>query len=300
MAGNKKGFSTANADKQQKPMIAEEPKSKRKWGISWGWLAVLIATPFIFQKCSEDDVPGKKFTPNKDTAPAAQIYNSPQHNRADSATSGRQTLRTPSSAYDTQTPDYQHGKAPSRVEQRKQRVEAALQDQTLRPTEESEARRDGFGAIFKSLYKLPAAVTGEIDRVMAHRPADKALYEAIKVDRTKQFLIAGAAVGADKTINSFICVQEGIRVRDFFHAQARPNAQGGYDVKISDGIPHPDNYMTGRNLMDAFGQKNCDDGLRRLHSAMSGTGETDALNTLRNQRESDRRFNDRGLKAPNS
>ncbi len=299
MAGNKKGFSTANADKPQKPMITEPPKTKRKWGIPWGWVAVLIATPFIFQKCSEDDIPGKRLSPNKDTAPAAQIHKAPQDNRAAGAATGRQTLRAQATEH-VQSPDYQPGRAPSRVEQGRQRREAAQQDQTLRPTEESEARRAGFGAIFKSLYKLPVAVTGEIDRVMAHRPGDKAIYDAIKVDRTKQFHIAGAAVGADKTINSFICVQEGFRVRDFFHAQATPNGQGGYDVKISEGIPHPGNYMTGRNLMQAFGNKNCDDGLRRLHSAMNGTGETDALNTYRNQRESDRRYNDRGLKAPNS
>ncbi len=292
MAGNKKGFDKAGADKPQKPMITEAPKTKRKWGIAWQWLAVMIAAPLIFQKCSEDDIPGKKLSLNKDTPPPAQIQKPPQERRTDSVTSGSLTARA-------QSPDYQHGQAPSRVEQPRQRVEAALQDQTLRPTEESEARRAGFGAIFKSLYKLPAAVTGEIDRVMAHRPGEKAIYDVIKVDRAKQFHIAAAAVGNDKTVNSFICVQEGIHARDFFHAQATPDGQGGYSVKISEGMPHPGNYLTGRNLMEAFGNKNCDDGLRRLHSAMNGTGETDALNTYRNERESERRYNDRGLKAPN-
>lgn len=290
MAGNNKGFKTAGADKPHKPMIAEEPKSKRKWGISWGWLAVLIATPFIFQKCSEDDVPEKRWVPNKDTAPALI-----QKSQRDEGASSRQTRLSGADGSATR----ERTQASSRVEQRKQRVEAALQDQALHPTEESEARRGGFGAIFSSLYKLPTAVTAEIDRVMAHRPGDKAIYDTIKVDRTKQFHIAAAAVGADKSVNSFVCVQEGLRATDFFHAQATPNGHGGYKVKISEGIPHPGNYMTGRNLMEAFGQKNCADGLHRLHSAMSGTGETDALNTYRNERESERRYNDRGLKAPN-
>ena len=289
---DKKGFKKTDGDnKPQKPMIAEEPKTPRKWGISWGWLAVLIATPFIFQQCSQDDTPKKKLGPNKDTAPEL-IHKNNQNER----TSGRQAFR----GGDDFSAQQSRPQASSRAEEGRALRKAALQDQTLRPTEESEARRAGFGAIFRSIYNLPASITGEIDRVMAHRPGDKALYDVIKVDRTKQFHIAAAAVGENKTVNSFICVQEGIHARDFFHAQASPNAQGGYEVKISEGIPHAGNYMTGRNLMEAFGDKNCADGLRRLHSAMSGTGETDALNTFKSQRDSNRLYHDRGLKAPGS
>lgn len=291
MAGNNKGFKATGGDKPQKPMIAEPPKARRAWNIPWGWVAVLLATPFIFQKCSEDDIPEKRWHPNKDAAPAL-IHKSERPAYA----ADRQTLR----AGEYGATAHERTQASSRAEQGRQRREAALQDQTLKPTAESEARRAGFGAIFGSLYKLPAAVTGEIDRVMAHRPGDKAIYDTIKVDRSRQFHIAAAAVGADKSVNSFICVQEGLRATDFFHAQANPDGRGGYEVKINEGIPHPGNYMTGRNLLEAFGQKNCADGLRRLHSAMSGTGETDALNSYRSQRESDRRYNDRGLKAPGS
>lgn len=284
MAGDKKGFKT------QKPMIAEEPKTKRAWNIPWGWVAVLVATPFIFQKCSENDAPEKRWVPNKDTAPAALIHQPQTSGRATAAPHDR--YAGDQSALKTQ--------APSRTAQHRQNHEARLQEQALTPTAESEARRAGFNAIFKSLYKLPAAITGEIDRVMAHRPGDKAIYDIIQVDRAKQFHIAAAAVGADKTINSFVCVQQGIRAEDFFHAQARPDGHGGYEVKISDTLPHPGNYLTGQNLMEAFGQKNCEDGLRRLHSAMNGTGETDALNTYKHIRESERRYNDLGLKAPQS
>jgi hypothetical protein len=62
-------------------------------------------------------------------------------------------------------------------------------------------------------------------------------------------------------------------------------------------MPHQGNYMTNMNLMEAFGNKTCFDGLRRLHQEMNGTGETESLNKTKSARDSERNFNDRGMKG---
>lgn len=284
MADHNKGFKTAGGHPKGfksasngKPMIKEMPRTKRPWDIPWKWLAILIATPVIFHQCSQDD-PVRRYDTNKDTAPPQTGHD---WRDAERAAEG--------------LPPISSLKGESRLDAHALRQQQ-LADEALPTGPGMEARRAGFNAIVSKLYTLPASVTAEIDRIMTHRDPNKPIYDVVKVDRSQQFHIAAAKMGKDNIVNSFICVQKGLRVEDIYHAQATSDGQ----VRINETIPHPGNYLTGRNLMEMFGDKNCADGLYRLHKAMNGTGETDALNTPRNIREAGRRFNDRGLKSPYS
>lgn len=266
-------------------MIKEMPRTKRPWDIPWKWLAILIATPVIFHQCSQDD-PVRRYDTNKDTAPQQTGHDWRDKYKERDAERLAEELPLISSL---------KLKGESRLDAHTLRQQQ-LADEALPKGPGMEARRAGFNAIVNKLYTVSASVKDEINRI-THRDPNKPIYDILKVDPSRQFHIAAAAMGKDNIVNSFICVQKGLRVEDFYHAQAVP-AGKTYQVRINETIPHPGNYLTGRNLMEMFGDKNCADGLYRLHKAMNGTGETDALNTPRNIREAGRRFNDRGLKSP--
>lgn len=305
-SGSSSGFK--NAAPAAKSKIQELPRPK--FNIPWRWLAALVALPVLFHQCSQDDPATPRWKKNTDTAPKQTGHDwldKMNKRNAERAAEGLPPLKRDGEAVSTssRTPPAAAAAAEqaprtfarSRAQELRDRQARFKQEEALPGGPGMDARRAGFQAVFSELYNLPQPVSREIDRIMAHRDPGKAIYDVVQIDRTQKMHIASAAVTPDNTVNSFVCVEKGLLAQDFYHAQAAPNGKGGYSVAISSGIPHAGNYMTGRNLMEVFGNKNCETGLRQLHEMMNGTGETDALNTKRSVRESERIFNDRGMKG---
>ncbi|HEY0902064.1 MAG TPA: hypothetical protein VGD95_08070 [Micavibrio sp.] len=309
MANKSKGFKAANggassgfkATGAEKSKIAELPRSK--FNIPWRWLTALAVLPVAFHMLSQDEPTNPQWKPSTDTAPKQTSHHwldKMNKRNAERAAEGLPPLKRAGARADTAAAIDTTETAPtadSRVQERRDREARLRAEEALPGGPGVDARRGGFKALFNQLYNLPPRVTAEVDRMMAHRDPGQALYDVVTVDQTQKFHIASAAVDNANTVNSFVCVEDNRRVKDFYHAQTAPTGNARYSVAINEGIPHKGNYMTGVNLMEQFGDKNCADGLRRLHQAMNGTGETDALNKSKSLRDSERRFNDRGLKG---
>ncbi len=110
---------------------------------------------------------------------------------------------------------------------------------------------------------------------VSQKPLDEAFYDKVMA-RGEYSYIAMAPMNADRIAHAFICAQKGGQVTDFVHAIARPTADGGYTVDISQKIRHQ-GYMRGLELLPEYKAKGCDLGMKQLDRDLVGTAETAAV-----------------------